>query len=183
MSLILSAEEKLEIKKLLLQSLETSELEIISLKNNLVTVEMAPRKISKIPKNKKMHKLHSIFPSISRLTQVFDFIELNYHQPIRLKEVAQAVGYSPGYLTNLVRNLTGKTVNHWIIERRITEAKYLLLETDDSIEQIALKIGYQNINHFYCQFRNYCQNTPRAWRDKQRCQQNQKISDELEYVL
>ncbi|MDB9378001.1 helix-turn-helix domain-containing protein, partial [Nodularia sphaerocarpa] len=45
----------------------------------------------------------------------------------------------------------------------------LLLETNYSVDEIALKVGYQNINHFYCQFRDYYQNTPRAWRQAQRC--------------
>ena len=94
---------------------------------------------------------------------------MNYRQSIRLKEVAQAVGYSSAYLTDLVRKLTGKTVNNWIVERRIAEAGTLLLETDYSVEEIALKVGYQNINHFYCQFRNYYKNTPRSWREIQRC--------------
>ncbi|WP_263420159.1 helix-turn-helix domain-containing protein [Tolypothrix sp. PCC 7601] len=67
-----------------------------------------------------------------------------------------------------MRKLTGKTVNNWIIERRIAEASTLLLETNYSVEEIALKVGYQNINHFYCQFRNYYKNTPRAWRETQR---------------
>ncbi|MGB3536365.1 MAG: AraC family transcriptional regulator [Microcoleaceae cyanobacterium] len=109
----------------------------------------------------------SIFPSIPRLGDIFEFIELNYHQSIKLKEVAQAVGYSSAYLTDLVRRLTGKTVNNWIIERRITEARRLLLETEYSVEQIAFKIGYQNLNHFYAQFRKYHKNTPRSWRKGQ----------------
>ncbi|MGB3403299.1 MAG: AraC family transcriptional regulator [Microcoleaceae cyanobacterium] len=116
----------------------------------------------------------SIFPSIPRLGDIFEFIELNYHQSIKLKEVAQAVGYSSAYLTDLVRRLTGKTVNNWIIERRIAEARRLLLETEYSIEQIAFKIGYQNLNHFYAQFRKYHKNTPRAWRkgQKRNCPKN-----------
>ena len=100
---------------------------------------------------------------------VFDFIELNYHQNIKSKEVAQTVGYSSAYLTDLVKRMTGKTVNEWIIERRVAQAKYLLLETDKSIESIAFEIGYQNLNHFYRQFRIYCCKTPRAWREEQRC--------------
>jgi AraC family transcriptional regulator len=87
-----------------------------------------------------------------------------------LKEVARAVGYSSAYLTDLVRKLTGKTVNDWIIERRITQACKLLLETNVSVHQIALQVGYQNMNHFYCQFRDYYKTTPRAWREAQRCQ-------------
>ncbi|MDJ0726409.1 MAG: AraC family transcriptional regulator [Prochloraceae cyanobacterium] len=102
------------------------------------------------------------------MREVFDFIELNYDQSIRLKEVAQAVGYSSAYLTDLVRKLTGKTVNNWIVERRIAAAKTLLLETNYTVEQISLDVGYQNINHFYRQFRNYQQTTPQRWRQKQR---------------
>lgn len=50
----------------------------------------------------------------------------------------------------------------------MAEARRLLLETNYSVERIALDVGYQNINHFYCQFRNYYNNTPRALREKQR---------------
>ncbi len=102
------------------------------------------------------------------MREVFEFIELNYHQSITLKEVAQAVGYSSAYLTTLVRKLTGKTVNNWIVERRIAAATTLLLETNDTVEKIVLDVGYQNINHFYLQFRNYYRTTPLKWREKQR---------------
>lgn len=64
----------------------------------------------------------SLFPSVFRLRKVFDFIEANYHRPITLEEVAQAVSYSPAYLTNMVRQQTGKTLYGWIIERRMAQA-------------------------------------------------------------
>ncbi len=51
----------------------------------------------------------SIFPAIPKLEEVFKYIELNYQEPISLKEVAQSVGYSGAYLSYLVRNLTGST--------------------------------------------------------------------------
>ncbi len=68
----------------------------------------------------------SIFPSNPQLSEVFDFIEANYHQPITLCHVAQAVGYSRAYLTDLVGSQTGKTVNRWIVSRRMAEARSLL---------------------------------------------------------
>ncbi|HEY9596134.1 MAG TPA: helix-turn-helix domain-containing protein, partial [Cyanophyceae cyanobacterium] len=89
----------------------------------------------------------SIFPSSPQLSEVFEFIEANYHQPITLSGVAQAVGYSPAYLTDLVRRQTGQTVNRWIVERRIAAACTLLLETNRSVDQIATAVGYQNIGH------------------------------------
>ncbi len=106
----------------------------------------------------------SIFPSVPQLSKVFDFIEANYHQPITLHDVAQAVGYSRAYLTNLVGSQTGQTVNRWIVKRRMAAACSFLLETDQSLEEIAAAVGYQNICHFFRQFRQHHGTTPHAWR-------------------
>lgn len=167
MDKVLLINNKSEAKSFLIKSLETAGFEVTGIEDGLIHVNFQQDKLSTAKEAQNLNNLHSIFPSIPRLSQVFEFIELNYYHNIKLKEVAQAVGYSSAYLTDLVRRMTGKTVNDWIIERRITEAKRLLLETEDSIEKIALKVGYQNINHFYCQFRNYCRNTPGSWRKEQ----------------
>jgi YesN/AraC family two-component response regulator len=124
---------------------------------------------SPVPVKVKPTTQKSIFPPCPQLTEVFEFIEANYRQPISLRDVAQAVGYAPGYLTNLMRRLTGYTVNCWIVERRIAAACSLLLETEQSVEQIAEAVGYQNTGHFFRQFRKYKQTTPQAWRNQQRC--------------
>jgi AraC-like DNA-binding protein len=155
-------------RNLLMECLQTGGFEAIVTENGLVSVHLTQNKLSTNESSTKSTTQDSIFPPIPRLRQVFEFIELNYHQPISLKEVAQAVGYSPAYLTDLVRKLTGKTVNNWIIERRTNQASILLVVTNDSVEEIASKVGYQNINHFYCQFRNFYKNTPSAWRALQR---------------
>ncbi|MBV6627503.1 MAG: helix-turn-helix transcriptional regulator [Rivularia sp. (in: Bacteria)] len=165
---VLVRNENPETKTLLIKCLETAGFEVISKKNSLISFRFADKEFYSTSESQKSSTSRFGFPAIPRLRQVFDFIELNYHQNIGLKEVAQAVGYSSAYLTNLVRRLTGKTVNNWIVERRIAEAKRLLLETDLSIERIAFDIGYQNMNHFYYQFRNYYKNTPGAWRETQR---------------
>lgn len=108
----------------------------------------------------------SIFPSVPQLNEVFDFIENHYHQRITLTDVAQAVGYSPAYLTNRVGSQTGQTVNRWIVERRMVAARSLLEETNQSVEQIAVAVGYQNPCHFSRQFRQYHDTTPQGWRRK-----------------
>ncbi|KYC43100.1 AraC family transcriptional regulator [Scytonema hofmannii PCC 7110] len=109
----------------------------------------------------------SILPLDSLLNQVFNFIEESYHQSISLCDVATAVGYCPAYLTNLVRRHTGKTVNHWIVERRMLAARTLLRESNLSVSQIAEAVGYQHEGHFFRQFRQNHQTTPQAWRKAQ----------------
>lgn len=106
--------------------------------------------------------LHSI-----TLNKVFDFIERNYQDAIGLVEVAQFIGYSPAYLTDLVRRQTGRPVHDWIIERRMTEACRLLRETNDSASRIAEITGYQTTGYFFRQFRQRYGTTPQAWRTAQ----------------
>jgi AraC family transcriptional regulator len=156
-----------ETKNILIKCLVAGGFDVTSKENGFISIKLVDNKFPSTTVSSKLNVQNSIFPSIPRLHEVFEFIELNYHQNISLKEVAQAVGYSSAYLTHLVRHLTRKTVNNWIIERRIVQASILLLETNESVEQIALKVGYQNINHFYCQFRNYYKTTPHAWRKVQ----------------
>ncbi len=104
------------------------------------------------------------------LTKVFRFIEANYRNPIGLSEVAKAVNLSPAYLTDLVRRETGRTVLTWIVERRIAQARCLLLETDQSINQIAHTVGYLDTGHFIRLFRRFNGTTPQAWRLQHRSQ-------------
>jgi AraC-like DNA-binding protein len=100
------------------------------------------------------------------LITVFNFIENNYQDAVSLMEVAQFVGYSPAYLTDLVRRQTGRTVQAWIIERRLTEACRLLQGTNHSASQIAQMSGYQTPGYFFRQFRQRYGTTPQAWRTR-----------------
>lgn len=115
----------------------------------------------------------SILPSLPQFSEIFDFIEANYHQSITLNDVAKAVGYSKGYLTEIVRSQTGCTINRWIVERRMAEVRALLLKSDRSMEEIAQEVGYQSLCHFFRQFRQHHGKTPQAWKKEQ---QNQFIT-------
>ncbi|MEM9005901.1 MAG: helix-turn-helix domain-containing protein, partial [Cyanobacteria bacterium P01_F01_bin.86] len=108
----------------------------------------------------------TIFPDCPRLLAVFEFIEAHYQQPINLTDVAQAVGYSPAYLTNLSQSHTGRTVKAWIIERRMAQARELLANTTESIKQIADSIGYADAGYFTRQFRKLHGVTPQVWRSQ-----------------
>lgn len=115
-------------------------------------------------KTTKLAVSKSIFPSDPQLSEVFRFIEANYHRSITLRDVALAVDYSSTYLTNLVGRQTGQTVQSWIILRRMAAARSLLLETDEKVEAIAQALGYQCAVHFFRQFRQHHGTTPHAWR-------------------
>lgn len=103
------------------------------------------------------------------LASVFLFIESHYRIPISLCDVAKAVNRSPAYLTDFVRRETGRTVLGWIIERRLREARRLLLITNLSVVRISEMVGYFDTGHFIRQFRRLHNMTPRVWRNAQQC--------------
>jgi AraC-like DNA-binding protein len=110
--------------------------------------------------------LHFQYSEHPQLQEIFRFIEANYHQPtISLNKIAPAFGYTPSYLTSLVRRLTGKTVYKWIIQRRMFQARHLLLETDLAVQDVAEAVGYVDTGHFVKHFRQLHKLPPRTWRD------------------
>jgi AraC family transcriptional activator of pobA len=98
------------------------------------------------------------------LAGVFGFIEERYGEPISLKDVAGAVGFSAGYLTTVVGRKTGRTVLEWITERRMAEARKLLVETDLSVGEVGRRVGYGDAGYFARTFRRAHGATPLGWR-------------------
>ena len=129
--------------------------------------------------NEQFNQTDLLFLSIKELNEVFEFIEANYNKGITLCDAARVVGCSPAYLTNKVKR-EEHTVNRWIIERHIAQARFLLDTTNQSVEQIATAVGYQNTCHFFRQFCQVRGTTPQAWRNKH-LRSNYKSSIKLSY--
>ena len=98
------------------------------------------------------------------LAAVFDVIERRYGEPISLRDVADAVGLSPGHLTTVVRRRTGRTVQQWITERRLVEARRLLAETDLTVQAVAARVGYADAGYLIRRFRAAHGLPPQEWR-------------------
>jgi AraC family transcriptional activator of pobA len=98
------------------------------------------------------------------LAAVFDVIERRYAEPISLREVADAVGLSAGHLTTVVGRRTGRTVQQWITERRLAEARRLLAETDLTVQAVAGRVGYADAGYLIRRFRAAHGVPPQEWR-------------------
>jgi AraC family transcriptional regulator, transcriptional activator of pobA len=98
------------------------------------------------------------------MAEVFSVIESRVDEPLSLRDVAAEVGMTPGHLTTLVRRRTGRTVQDWIIERRMSRARALLDDTDLPIAEVARRVGMSDPGYFSRQFRRTYGRPPREWR-------------------
>ncbi len=99
------------------------------------------------------------------LGEVFDVIEQRFAEAVSLAEVARAVGRSTAHLTTVVREQTGMTVQQWIIERRMAEARQRLMATDENVDVVAERVGYRDVTLFIRHFKRAHGVTPRHWRN------------------
>jgi AraC-like DNA-binding protein len=98
------------------------------------------------------------------LADVFAVIEQRYAEPLSLRDVARAVSISPGHLTTTVRLRTGRTVQDWIVDRRMVQARRLLAGTAFSVAEVGRRVGYLDAGYFTRVFRRVHRVTPTAWR-------------------
>lgn len=122
------------------------------------------------PESTKLLNLNINYPTNSRISKVFEYIEENYNQQITLSDLARVVGYSNAYLSDLVKRETQLTINEWIVERRMVEARSLLIKTDKPINQIAANVGYTDTAYFIRSFRHIHKLPPKEWRKASRIQ-------------
>lgn len=98
------------------------------------------------------------------LAEVFDVIERRYPHPLSLRDVAAAVNISPGHLTSTVRRRTGRTVQEWITERRMVQARRLLAATDLPISEVGRRVGFPDAGYFARTFGKTHGSSPTQWR-------------------
>ncbi|BBH69769.1 hypothetical protein ACTI_64540 [Actinoplanes sp. OR16] len=100
------------------------------------------------------------------LAAVFDVIEERFGEPISLADVAAAVSLTPGHVTTVLRRRTGRTVQQWLVQRRMQEARRLLTETDLTVAAVGRRVGYADVSYFIRRFRAEHRMTPVMWRDR-----------------
>jgi AraC-like DNA-binding protein len=100
------------------------------------------------------------------LAEVFAVIEDRLSEPLSLRDVASELGLTPGHLTTVVRRRTGRTVQEWIIERRMAEARSLLAGTQMPVGEIARRVGMSDPGYFSRLFRRTHGTSPRSWRGR-----------------
>lgn len=84
----------------------------------------------------------------NRFNYIVDYIGQHYTEEIRIDELTKALFIDRSYVSRIFKQHAGKTILEYANSLRIMNATNLLKETDLSISEIALQVGFSDINYF-----------------------------------
>lgn len=119
-----------------------------------------------MPKQKKLAKPESIH--MSQLKDMMGFIQENYEQKIKLKDIAQSGNVSESTCNAIFTSLMHVSPITYLLSYRLSVSQTLLRITNDPITEVAEKTGFNGASYFTEQFRNAFGMTPREYRKKSR---------------
>lgn len=97
---------------------------------------------------------------------VLEYLEKHYGEDINLNIVADKLNLTSGYLSSIFKEKTGINFSEYLNTLRIERAKELLVNIDLRIQDIALQVGYQNVNSFIRMFKRASGLTPGEYRKR-----------------
>lgn len=94
-------------------------------------------------------------PGEARLQEITACLAERYTEPLRMEDIAGAVGLNPRYMMRLFKDCTGMTVWEYLLRLRIAHAQQQLIAGGDKIITIALACGFETLSAFYRAFKEY----------------------------
>lgn len=98
------------------------------------------------------------------IQRVITYIRLNLNSDLSLKTIADAVSFSPVYISRKFKEELHKTPMTYVTEQRIHIAKHLLSDSRMSVQEIAHYVGISDWNYFTKIFKKLVGVTPTAYR-------------------
>lgn len=137
---------------------------IISSKTQLTDIKLSPIVHSLLTQillhrfaalNNSKHQHHK-----EAIDNVIEYIHKNFTHSINIDDLAKSINLSKFYMVRLFKSFTGQTPYDYLIRYRINASKRLLKETDNSVKDIALMVGFNDVKNFIKAFKKLTGTTP-----------------------
>ncbi len=100
-----------------------------------------------------------------RMIEIMNYIQANYID-ITLDDLAEKFYLSKPYISKYIKEKSGLTFGELVKKIRMKKAKALLKSSNMTVENIALSVGYQNVEHFNRMFKKAYNTTPMQFRNQ-----------------
>ncbi|MEO6149959.1 MAG: AraC family transcriptional regulator [Mucilaginibacter sp.] len=100
-----------------------------------------------------------------RIQKAFDYMSVNYSKPLFLSEVAAIANMPEVSFSRFIKKRTGTTFIESLNEIRIGHASRMLIDSTDTVSEIAYLCGFNNISNFNRTFKKKKKCTPKEFRE------------------
>ncbi|MCD3218097.1 response regulator [Clostridium botulinum C] len=141
---------------------------VLGLNNYLlkpVNQDELKKELKKITNNLNERTNKNISP-FSVIKTGIDYIYDHYKEDITLEDIANICSISPCYFSRLFKKELGVNFITYINKMRIDEAKKILINSNETINNISLKMGFDNCGYFIKVFKKIIGVTPKKYRQK-----------------
>lgn len=112
----------------------------------------------KISSNKLLDRLEET------LNRYFDNHSLAQSGLPSVADISEKLNISPGYLSELLKTITGRTTQQYIHDKLIEKAKEKLSTTNLSVSEIAYELGFEHLQSFSKLFKSKTKISPMKFR-------------------
>jgi AraC-like DNA-binding protein len=96
--------------------------------------------------------------------QICEWIRINSGRKITVGEISQKYKYNADYLSRLIKQKKGITLEKYIIKQRLDHCKKMLLSSENNISEIATLCGFESYQLFLKFFEYHEKMSPSAYR-------------------
>ena len=111
---------------------------------------------------------------------VCQIIAKRYMEQLSVTSLAEMVNLTPAYLCVLFKQAMGKTINEYLTQERMKQAKELLANSNIHLYDVCYKVGYFSPSYFSRIFKKYVGMTPREYRESRMISVNLEEEGECE---
>ena len=104
------------------------------------------------------------FQDYSRQKRVQEHADKSYPERTSPENAARIAAMESRYFSSLFRKKVGITFADWLRQLRIVKAMELLKNPDQSMNQIAAKVGFSSLGTLQSAFRKHTKTTPQKFR-------------------
>ena len=101
----------------------------------------------------------------ARMIEIMNYIQANYID-VTLDDLSEKFYLSKPYLSKYIREKSGMTFGELVKKVRMKKARAMLKSSSMTVENIALTVGYQNVEHFNRLFKKAYDMTPVQFRNQ-----------------
>lgn len=162
--LLISGHSKEKIKRLLWRMKNDTGLNKIIYLFRIFNILLENKEYKVLSNNLELSKFNKL--DENRIDKIFSYTLQNFKEKIFIEDIAQLSNLSVTSFCRYFKMTANKSYFDFLTEVRLNHACRLIVETDYTIQNIALDSGFENTSNFYRHFKNVKGITPKEYKTR-----------------